>query len=88
MSIVHRVHTWRRPISSPQAWRTPQERHIPYRTAGLLAEKLMVSPIAGRSTWRTCTLRLDSPEVRVGFHRLRRATMPSNAVSPRSWSAP
>ena len=45
-------------------------KDIPYRTAGLLAEKLLALADQVKHL-ENVPLRLDSPEVRLGFHRLR-----------------
>ena len=46
------------------------KKDIPYRTAGLLAEKLLALADQVRAM-ENVPLRLDSPEVRLGFHKLR-----------------
>ena len=46
------------------------KKDIPYRTAGLLAEKLMALADQVKHL-EVVPLRLDSPEVALGFHRLR-----------------
>jgi hypothetical protein len=45
-------------------------KDIPHRTAGLLAEKLMALADQVRAM-ENVPLRLDSPEVALGFHTLR-----------------
>ena len=46
------------------------KRDVPHRTAGLLAEKLMALADQVKHL-EVVPLRLDSPEVRLGFHKLR-----------------
>jgi hypothetical protein len=47
------------------------KKPIPYHTAGLLAEKLLALADQVQHL-EVVPLRLDSPEVRLGFHLLRR----------------
>jgi hypothetical protein len=46
------------------------KKDIPYRTAGLLAEKLLALADQVKHL-EVVPLRLESPEVRLGFHKLR-----------------